>query len=146
MAKPQIKVKKKNFEVQHVGTQNLKLEMLIPMQKSVFNFDHPSLRKWAICIKIQSFWPKRLNFGTYCPFSQARMIEIENGLLHQDQHLKFQVLSTHMPYFKEFIFSTLFGARPFKSALSPQVNDQKSLFWHLFQHQYIWEQQTLLWQ
>ena len=43
----------KNFvwEVCHVGTQNLKLEMLITMQKSVFNFKLPSLRKWPLSAK-----------------------------------------------------------------------------------------------
>ena len=36
---------KMNFsKVWHVGTQNLKLEMLVTTQKSVFNFELPSRR------------------------------------------------------------------------------------------------------
>ena len=75
---------------------------------------------------------KKLNFATFWPFSQARMVEIENGLLHCDQHLELQVLSTHMPYFKEIYFSPLFRAQPFKYALSAVDFDRKSqifLFW-----------------
>merc|ERR1712208_177592 len=36
-------------KVWHVGTQNLKLEMLFTTQKSVFNFEHPSRRKYPKC-------------------------------------------------------------------------------------------------
>ena len=35
-------------EVCHVGTQNLKLQMLITMQKSIFNFELPSMRKCPV--------------------------------------------------------------------------------------------------
>ena len=45
--------KKNFFKVWHVGTQNLRLEMLITAQKSVFNFDHPSRRK---CPKTNQKW------------------------------------------------------------------------------------------
>ena len=37
-------------------------------------------------------------------FSQARMVEIQNGFLRCVQHLELQVLSTHMPYFEEIFF------------------------------------------
>ena len=42
------------FKVWHVGTQNLKLEMLNQMQKTVFNFDHRSPRKCPKRSKIQA--------------------------------------------------------------------------------------------
>ena len=55
---PYLRSEKKIAKVWHVGTQNLKLEMLITVQKSVFNLDHPSQRKCPICAKIQPFCSK----------------------------------------------------------------------------------------
>ena len=60
--------KKNFFKVWHVGTQNLKLEMLITAQKSVFNFDNPSRRKCPKHTKIQPFGSKHhfwLVFGHF---------------------------------------------------------------------------------
>ena len=68
-----------------------------------------------------AFLAESLNLATYWAFSQARKLKIENGFLRCDQHLELQVLSTHMPYFKEIYFSPLFRAQPFKYALSAVV-------------------------
>ena len=88
----------KFFKVRHVGTQNLKLELLNSAQKSVFNSDLHSLNKCPKRLKIQPFSPKWLNFEICWTFTWAMVIKIENSFLHCVQHLELQVLSTHMPY------------------------------------------------
>ena len=75
-----------------------------------------------------NMWPnsaitlKRPFFALFGAFSQARMVEIENGFLRCDQHLELQVLSTHMPYFEELFFRPQIAPLGFFKLKSHRLN------------------------
>ena len=74
-----------------------------------------------------NMWPnsairlKRPFLALFGAFSQAGMVEIENGFLRCVQHLELQVLSSHMPYFEDIIFlASNSASRIFKTKI-PQT-------------------------
>ena len=117
--------KKNFFKVWHVGTQNLRLEMLITAQKSVFNFDHPSRRKCPICAKIQPFCSKGHFWSVLGHFLWLGWSKLKTDFcaVISISSFKFWVPTCHT--LKKFFFGPQIGLIAIKIAQIANLNDQK---------------------
>ena len=94
-----------NFsKVWHVGTLNLKLRMLVTTQKSVLNFELPTLRKRPKCVQIwqfgliSHFWS---HFGYFLRLGCSKL-KTDFCVVTSIPSFKFRVPTCHT--FEKFIF------------------------------------------